>query len=382
MASNGRRKPHRGITEDDEMMLRVVTDMFSGGAHRSCREVAEAQHITPQAVVALVERAQREGLITTLVLRPREQIEVARLEGAVRSQYGLQKVLLVPGDPDILQDLDQRQRRSIQRQVLHSMAQRFAEYFDTLLVGAAARQRAAIKAGREAAPFVVGVAWGRTMHLLARHLLSTPRPLRLAELHVVPIVGITSALRADPVEANVVAMDVARAYGGLSAQLPCPAFVVADEAGVVTQTRQVRRMLAKIRTDCEVVVSAMGPIPETASAMDITVSPDPVSNEELFNAARHAGAIGEICYWLFGRDGKEVRASYKSLGLGFEGLRQIAADPKRQVVLVTGGDRWRFEPLKVALRAGLASVLVSDTVTARYLVDEPGSASAGSIAGR
>ena len=49
---------------------------------------------------------------------------------------------------------------------------------------------------------------------------------------------------------------------------------------------------------------------------------------------------------------------------------------------MTGGDRWRFEPLKVALRAGLASVLVSDTVTARYLVDELQSVTAGPIAGR
>src|SRR3989442_1231244 len=139
-----------------------------------------------------------------------------RLEGAVRARYGLKKVLLVPGDPEILEDLDQQQRRSVQRQVLRSMAQRFAEHFDALLAAAAARQRAAVKAGREAVPIVVGVAWGRTMHLLARHLLSTPRPLRLAELHVVPIVGITSALRADPVEANVVAMDFPRAYRGPS----------------------------------------------------------------------------------------------------------------------------------------------------------------------
>jgi len=38
--------------------------------------------------------------------------------------------------------------------------------------------------------------------------------------------------------------------------------------------------------------------------------------------------------------------------------------------LATGGDVKRFRPLKVALEAGLASVLVTDTVTARFLVDE------------
>ena len=86
MASNGRRKKHRGITEIDDMVVRVAIEKFGGGAHRSYREVADALDITLQAAVALVERAHREGVITTLVLRPREQIEVARLEGAVRAR--------------------------------------------------------------------------------------------------------------------------------------------------------------------------------------------------------------------------------------------------------------------------------------------------------
>ena len=67
---------------------------------------------------------------------------------------------------------------------------------------------------------------------------------------------------------------------------------------------------------------------------------------------------------------KEVKTTHKGIGLGFEGLRAIAQDPEGEVVLICGGDRLRFEPLRVALEAKLASVLVSDTVTARYLVGE------------
>lgn len=77
-----------------------------------------------------------------------------------------------------------------------------------------------------------------------------------------------------------------------------------------------------------------------------------------------------MCYWLFDRHGRKVETRYKSIGLGFDGLKQIAADPKREVILICGGDKRRLEPLRVALRAGLASVLVSDTVTARFLLGE------------
>lgn len=59
-----------------------------------------------------------------------------------------------------------------------------------------------------------------------------------------------------------------------------------------------------------------------------------------------------------------------AIGLGFAGLPTIAADPKRKVILVAGGDGRRFVPLRAALRARLASMLVSDTVTARFLVEE------------
>jgi DNA-binding transcriptional regulator LsrR (DeoR family) len=112
----------------------------------------------------------------------------------------------------------------------------------------------------------------------------------------------------------------------------------------------------------------MGPVPEEAGVVDIHVSNDPKQNAKLCTSARDAGAVGEICYWLFGRDGREITTEHKAIGLGYDGLREIAEDQEREVVLVCGGDKWRIRPLRIALEAGLASVLVSDTVTARQLL--------------
>jgi DNA-binding transcriptional regulator LsrR (DeoR family) len=79
---------------------------------------------------------------------------------------------------------------------------------------------------------------------------------------------------------------------------------------------------------------------------------------------------GEICGWLFDENGQEVKTDITAIGLGFKGLKAIAVDARRQVILVAGGDRRRFVPLRAALHARLASILVSDTITARFLVDE------------
>jgi DNA-binding transcriptional regulator LsrR (DeoR family) len=205
--------------------------------------------------------------------------------------------------------------------------------------------------------------------MIAEELLSVHRESSAA-LQVVPIIGITSTLNTLPVEANVVAMDVARAYGGLSAQLPCPAFIDdKDRADAIMTLRQVREMLETIRR-CNAVVTGMGAIGEDGDDSDITISNDPVMNAYLIRLGRAAGAIAEICYWLFNGKGDPVETSHEAIGLGFKRLQELARDRSRDVILACGGDRRRFHPLRVALGAGLASVLVSDTVTAQYLVGE------------
>lgn len=368
--SNGKiKKKSRNITKDPDLLLRVALATFlhdGKPSFRSAREVARELNLSVQATAVLQHKCFEEGILVPLLTLPQEVREVAPLEAAVKKYYGLKDVLLVPGFPAILEDLDQARRRGLHTAVIRAMSRRVAPYLDELLMSSGARQPAGMQ---DAKPFLLGVAWGRTMQRIAEYLLSNPRKVRLPALHVVPIIGITNTRNTRPVEANIVAMDIARAYAGQSAQLPCPAFVPALEASVVKQNQQVHDMLKTIQS-CNAVITSMGPIIENADdTTDITLSNDESMNRELNQSARCAGAIGEICYWLFDRNGRQVTStSYKAIGLDFGGLRHIAADEHRRVILVTGGDKRRFEPLKVALCARLANVLVSDTVTARQLL--------------
>ncbi len=327
--------------------------------YRSDREVAKELGINVQAVPELLKAAHERNLFSVVHHAPWEDIELAQLEEEVRLRYGLRRVLLVPGLPEMREDLDVTQRRNVQTQVIRSMAYRVVDYLDELLAEAAVLREA----------LTLGVAWGRTMRLIADHLRSTHRGVRFPGLEVVPIVGITSESMREPTEANLIAMRFAEAYRGRSSQLACPAFVPQSDVWIVTQRlEQVRRMLKKLMA-CDLVITSMGPIPDDdKAAAEITLSTDPVLNEELFKAARTRDAVGEICFWLFDEQGNEVQTIHAAVGLGFAGLKNIATDPGRQVILVAGGDRRRFMPLRAALRARLASVLVSDTETARYLV--------------
>ena len=359
---SGSSRRRRGIAKHQDIMERVVLEKYPARLkERSNRDVARNLGISAQAVSGILAAAQSAGIYTTLVFLPHEKREVSRLENEVRSRFGLQQVLLVPGLPAILEPLSVEELQNVHTRVLRAMARRVVEHLDDLLA----------KALRSGRPYMLGIAWGRTMHLIAQQLRTTARDICFPGLEVVPIVGITGESLTEPTEANVIAMRFAEAYGGKSSQLACPAFVPQEDVWVIQRLAQVRRMLKRLLT-VDAVITSMGPIPDDdEAAQEIRIASDPLLNPELVKAARIGKAIGEICYWLFDEQGREVRTAHTAIGLEFAQLRRIAADPKRQVILVAGGDRRRFAALRAALRARLASVLVSDTVTARYLVGEP-----------
>jgi DNA-binding transcriptional regulator LsrR (DeoR family) len=357
------RRARSRVSDDLELRTGVVLGMFAHRGmptYRSLRDVGRELDLHPQAVSVLLQAAFAEGLFSVQVHLPQELTEVIRLETLLQERFGI-RFLLVPATRTMLDDLQPDQRRAIHAEVTRAMVRRVADHLDSLVTAAAVRS--------DETPFLVGVAWGRTLHLVAEYLLSTKRPVQLSTMEVVPIIGITSTLNTLPVEANVVAMDVARAYGAVSGQLPCPAFHPAVEMAVATQARQVRSMLAKLRL-IRVVITGMGPILDEPDEGDIRLSNDAEMNDRLYRAARFSGAIGEICYWAWDRSGQKVQTPYRSVGLGFEGLQEIARDPARQVILVCGGDKRRFAPLRAAIEARLASVVVSDVWTARYLAGE------------
>lgn len=357
------------ITSDPDRFLRVFERTFLHNGKPSwcaANEVARDLGIkTLRTVVNLQRAAIDQGLVVPHVRLRHEITEIARLEAKLQRVFGLKDVILVAGLPAIAMDLGTIDRRVVRDNTLTAMLVRLAGYVEGLLESAREADEA----------FVLGVAWGRTLRLFAEALERAPRRA-VERLHVVPIVGITSAPHTEPVEANVIASDIARILGGTAGQLPAPAFAFRGDAEKLRNIKPVAEML-RIIEGCDAVITSMGPLLAEAFE-DIALTNDASMNETLFGLARTNGAIGEICGSFFDAEGKRVDTDYSPIGLGYAGLHRLAAE--KRVVLISGGDKRRFEPLRVALKARLASVLVSDTVTARYLLGEApehGSASSG-----
>ena len=358
----------RDITKDASLVERAVVAAFSAHgipSYRSAREVADRLCLTPQSVTALLHAAWERGLFSIHLNLEAERAEQLELEEAVRVRYALDGVLLVPTSADI-EELGPRQDRSVREQMVHAMAERVTEHLDAVVRDTIGRRRDASQAGRELAPLLLGVGRGPHMRPVADHVRCSRRRPRLAAFEVWPIVGMTGALNSRGDDASPIATDIARAYGGVPGQLPCPAFVPPPEAALVVQPRPVRQVIQRIRS-CDAVIAGLGALPQSPEETDATLASDAALNAELLRIARHAGAVGHVSSFLFDAEGRPPTMPYATIGIGLDGLRQMVKDGRRQVVLVAGGDERALAPLEVALRTGLASVLVSEAATARRL---------------
>jgi len=371
MATNGKRTNY---TANAALVERVAHLTFANGEWRSARDVRDAlQTLYPdldigiQGILSCQRAALENGVLVVLLNLDHERAEVFRLEPMMRQRFGhcgIRQVFLVPGDPRMLDELERDDLRPIHAQTTLKIAHRAAGHVYDLVGQAAAR--------KGEGPLRIGVAWGRMLHAFAQELLALTPPTRPPNTKVYPIVGITDAEQVLPLEANGIASIVARALGGVSAQLQCPAIVSSRQYGQATDLDPVQRMLQVIREQLDLVITGMGPIRDAQKADDITISPDPAMNAELFGGAHRRGASGEICYWCFDAAGKDVVGlPYCSIGLGLDGMRRITASANgRRVLLLTGGDKRRIAPLRAALEGKLVSDLITDTITARVLLGE------------
>lgn len=132
---------------------------------------------------------------------------------------------------------------------------------------------------------------------------------------------------------------------------------------------KVRKLVDEIKT-VDFVFASIGPIAlpvdirKQVGALGVDLLADVGITEKQMRAE---GAIGDLAYCFLDKDGnckKEWEMLF--LGLSLENYRQMAADPKKRVVLMAG--RHKDDPLRAALKGRLINVLITDETTAKTLL--------------
>ena len=316
------------MTHDSRLdELYAAARMYYGDG-QTMESIAGALDVS-RSTVSRMLRDAREAELVTISLRPPEAQRVEELARRISRQYGVQVHVV----PSVSGD-DQHER-------LRTVAEAGGALLDDMLEPGT----------------TLGIAWGTTIATLLGTVRSRPVPgLRIVQLN--------GAINTEGSGLTYIATVLARAATRWDAtvhQFPVPAFFdypATREA--MWRERSVQRVLATQR-EATVAVFSVG-------AFDAEVPSHVYTHNYLtaddLRSLRADGAVGDVCTVFLRADGtfRDIAMNHRGSGTAPDRLLRI---PRR--LLVASGSR-KALPLRAALRAGVATDVVVDEVTARSLV--------------
>lgn len=292
-------------------------------AGRTQDEIARHMGISRQAAQRLVSLAVSERLIRVSVDHPIARcLDLARgLEG----RFGLRQAEVVPTDPG-------------------------AEDGTIGLAEAGADE--IVRWLKRADPVVLAIGTGRTLKAVVDHLPGMRCPQHR-------VVSLTGSIGPDGSAAyyNVI-FSMAERVEARHFPMPLPVFVSSEAERNMMQSQPLIRKTLDLAATADVAFVGVGEIDDTAPLfLDGFLSRRELSD------LRAAGAVGEICGWLYDAEGRVLDI----------GRTASAPLPPRDhaVVIALAKGRKKLPALRAAVRGGLVNALITDETTAEALLAEP-----------
>lgn len=327
----------------DERFLRKIAHLYYDDGN-SQETVAEIENCSRQTVGKALQKARERGIVRISVVPDLRAGYLRNLSREGRVQLGLEDLVLVTG-----RGIEDIAAEDAVDDVVIDITTAAAEYLDQLL----------------ADDDVLAVSGGkRFMRGLVRYI--KPSKLR-PHLQVVATIGFVEP-RTSYGDANLIAFDLATAYGASHVWFPCPAFFPDKEQ--LQKTRQ----LPVIKEGYELM---------NRSTVVITSLFTPHSDEELLQRGvlspgqldvfDRCNPVVDINHWVFDAEGRCINnlldpPPYYLSGLDIPRLKDKIQQGNTKVILVAGGSARYVPAIRAALKARIANILITDHVTAQLLL--------------
>ncbi|MFD0871707.1 MULTISPECIES: sugar-binding transcriptional regulator [Paenibacillus] len=249
----------------------------------------------------------------------KELFGLSDMEKQIRDAFGLEKVIIVPGDSD--------QSPSTKKELGRA--------------GASALRKMAQEAG------VIAVTGGSTMHEVANHLTPTT-PLK-GSLFVPARGGLGESVE---LQANTIASIMAKKTGGQYRLLHVPDHLGEEAYQSLIQDPNIREIIEVIR-DTRIVVHGIGEAIVMAKRRKL--------DRNTIDRLLADGALAEAFGYYFDREGRVVH-KMPTAGLRLEDLQNT------KVIAVAGG-RSKGESIASVLKYGKEHVLVIDEAAATEMMN-------------
>jgi len=199
----------------------------------------------------------------------------------------------------------------------------------------------------------IGVGWGMTLNMSLKAIGAKP----CARLSVVSLLGGMTHSRA--VNPSAVSRRIADAFGADCYQLTAPVFVANEVIRKTLWTEPGLRDLRERARRLDMALVSVGDVSEQATLFREGLVP----RSQIASLVR-AGAVGEVLCHFIDAEGRVIDhpVNRRAVAIDFQDLVRV---PK---IVIAGGGRRKVEPIRAALKALRASVLITDAEAARGLI--------------
>src|SRR5215472_307813 len=257
----------------DERFLRKIAYLYYEDGN-SQEAIANMEFCSRQTVSKALQKARERGIVRISIVPDLRTGYLRNLAREVRMELSLQDLILVAG-----QSLDAIHADEILDEVVIEIASAAADYLDQLLTDSD----------------ILAVSGGKTF---MRNLVRYAKPAKLLpHMRVVATIGFATA-QTNFGDANLIAHDLAEAYGASHQWFPCPAFL-SDDAQV-QQTRQLPLVKDAYELMVRANVTVMG-LWHTPTQDEMVLQG--VLSRERRDALESAQPVVDINHWIFDAKG-------------------------------------------------------------------------------
>jgi len=290
-------------------------------------DIARRIGVSRPTISRFLRQAKEEGVVQIRIVDPRESNEA--LAGQLESRFGLKKAIVV------------------------SVPQYDAAVVRRYIGEAAARYVGSIVRDGD----MIGVTWGTTLYEVAQHL----QDKHVKNVKVVQLNGGVSHSATNTYAHEVVHL-FGKAFHTTPYFLPLPAILDHEAVKEAIESDRHIRNILELGKQTNVAVITVGSPTEDS----VLINANYFTEKDL--AVIHRIGAGDICSRYIDIDGKlcDESMNRRTIGISLEELGK-----KEYTVLVAGGAR-KADGICGALRGRYANVLITDQVTANYVLARGG----------
>lgn len=290
----------------------------------SQQEICNSLGVSRPTVSRLLQYAKEQGYVRIEIVDPLENMN--DISQKLKDLFGLDKVLVAYSPLNEYEE------------IIKHITRAAADYLDEI-----------VKEGD-----ILGVSWGKTMHMLASQLNNK----RVQGVEVVQLKGGVSHSQTQTYAAETVNL-FAKAYYTVARYLPLP--VIFDKKEVkqmVEEDRHIQRIIEMGR-QANIAIFTVGTVQNDALLFNLGY----FSEKEKVELQQRA--VGDICSRFFNAEGSicKEELNNRTVGIELEELRK-----KEKSILVAGGEH-KIKAIRAALTGKYANTLIIDQYTARALLE-------------